>query len=145
MTTVIVQCPNLGITTRPTPKATLGLTTLRGKKVPYSHLANTFIMPAWLGGTAEISGISQWGRGDMKARYTRDRDDVLGGFTPVSKIITSPSASSLSLTVKESVGEAVYRWHKQMDLDVRLQSCGRVDDPTNWDMIKRLCGCIEEC
>jgi photosystem II stability/assembly factor-like uncharacterized protein len=28
------------------------------------------------------------------------------------------------------------------DIDVRSQSCGRVDDPFNWDMIKRLC-CAE--
>lgn len=141
-TVIVISCPNLGLTVRHGPVTLAAVTALRGRKVPYSHISNTLTMPAWLGGSSKVDGISQWGRGDMKARYIRDMGDALGGFNAVSKLITAPSASPITLTVKDSIGEAVYEWMRLMDLDVRYQSCGRVDDPTNWDMIKRLCGCV---
>lgn len=140
--TVIVNCPSLGITTRTGPSGLTGVTALRGRKVPYGHISNTFILPSWLGGNSKVDSIGQWGRGDLKARFVRDGGDALGRFSPIAKNIAAPSASPISLQVKESVGEAVYAWMQAMDLDVRTQSCGRVDDPVNWDMIKRLCGCL---
>jgi hypothetical protein len=46
--------------------------------------------------------------------------------------------------MKEQIGSRLYGDLSQCpwDIDVRSQSCGRVDDPFNWDMIKRLC-CAE--
>lgn len=142
MPTIIVNCPNTGLTVRRSPLAVMGMSTLRGRKVGYAHLSETFVMPYWLGGNSQVESVAQWGRGDMKARYVRNGGDALGGFNAVSKVISAPSASPVALTVKESVGEAVYQWHRPLDIDIRLQSCGQVDDPVNWDMIKRLCNCI---
>lgn len=115
---------------------------LRGHKVPYAHPSRTVDLPRWMGGDARVDSISQWGRGDMKARYIRDGGDALGVFKAVSIAVSPPSASPASLFVKESVGEFLYAWGGPIDLDVRYQSSGRVDDPMNWVMIKRMCECL---
>lgn len=116
-------------------------TTLRGRKAVYARKCDTLSPFEWLGKCSRMSGVDM-PRGDKTITYRHS--DIVGQYETDQEYAGAPGAVTSSLIMKETVGSRMYsdipncKW----DLDVRSQSCGRIDDPYNWDMIKRLC-CAE--
>lgn len=117
------------------------ITTLQSKKVPWAHRSSLLQMPGWMGKDARIKSTDP-ALGKLVAKFKREGHRVLGDFTYASRSVQSPGVSSWSVEAKESVYDELYRWAGDVDLDIRFQNCGYVDDPTNWQMIKRLCKTI---
>lgn len=115
--------------------------TLKSKKSPWAHLGGSLYVPKWLGGNAMIKSVVH-SKGKLSGKYVRNGGKELGEFTSVARTVSSPGQSSFDVVVKERICESIYKWTGDIDLDVRLQLCGRVDDPVNWAMIKRLCCCM---
>lgn len=116
-------------------------TTLRGRKAVYVRKCATLSPFEWLGKCSRLGGVES-PRGDKTITYRHSTE--VGMFEPDQEFTGTPGATTSSIMMKETVGSRLYgdlgmcAW----DVDVRSQSCGRVDDPFNWDMIKRLC-CAE--
>lgn len=117
------------------------LTTLQSKKVPWAHRSNRLLMPGWMGKDTRIKSTDP-ALGKLVAKFKREGHRVLGDFTFASRSVQSPGVSSWSVEAKESVYEELYRWTGDVDLDIRFQTCGYVDDPINWQMIKRMCKAV---
>lgn len=114
------------------------LSTLKGKKVVYARKRNTVNAFAWLGKCSRFAGVNA-PLGDITVTYRHATQ--VGKFEVDQKYRGVPGATTGSLIMKETVRSAIYEdlIHCAWDIDIRFQSCGRVDDPANWDMIKRLC------
>lgn len=115
--------------------------TLRGRKAVYARKCDTLAPFEWLGKCSRMGGIEQ-PMGEKTITYRHS--DVVGKFEPDQEFTGAPGATTTSLMMKETIKSRLYGdlMKCSWDFDVRTQSCGRVDDPFNWDMIKRLC-CAE--
>lgn len=116
-------------------------TTLRGRKAVYARKCDTLNPFEWLGKCSRMGGVES-PRGDKTVTYRHSTE--VGVFEPDQEFTGTPGATTSSVMMKETVGSRLYGDLVQCpwDFDIRSQSCGRVDDPFNWDMIKRLC-CAE--
>lgn len=116
-------------------------TTLRGRKAVYVRKCDTFGPFEWLGKCSRMSGVDQ-PYGDKTITYRHST--TVGQYESDQEYTGAPGAVTSSVIMKETVRSRLYddipvcKW----DYDIRSQSCGRIDDPFNWDMIKRLC-CAE--
>lgn len=119
----------------------VGATTLQSKKASWAHLGGTLYRPKWMGGGAMIKSVGH-ARGKLVGRYVRAGGKALGEFKPIARAVQSSGVSTMDVSAKERIYEALYNWTGDIDLDIRLQLCGHTDDPTNWLMIKRLCCCM---
>lgn len=117
------------------------LTTLRGKKSVYIRRCNTLNPFEWLGKCSRLGGVES-PRGDKTVTYRKAT--AVGKFEIDQSFRGAPGATTSTLMLKETVRAAIYGDLADcpFDVDVRFQNCGRVDDPLNWDQIKRLC-CTE--
>lgn len=111
--------------------------TLRGRKAIYMRKDGTLQPFGWLGKCSRLGGIEA-PLGDRTITYCKST--AVGKFEVDQSFRGAPGATTTTLMMKESVRNALYDdlIHCPFDLDVRTQSCGRADDPLNWDMIKRL-------
>jgi len=116
-------------------------TTMRGKKVVYVRQCNTRDPFAWLGKCSRLGAVTS-PRGDITHTYRKAVE--VGKFEVDQAIRGTPGATSSTLIMKETVHSALYGELATcpFDVDVRYQNCGRVDDPFNWEQIKRLC-CVD--
>lgn len=95
-------------------------------------------MPAWMGMRSHATGIrAPIGRlaGEMVPAVAR------GHFRGKASRIDSADSTSFDVLVKENIGTLVYNWQDYTDFDIRTQCGGRIDNPMNWDMIKRIINC----
>lgn len=111
--------------------------TLRGRKAIYMRKDGTLQPFQWLGKCSRLGGIDA-PLGDKTITYCKST--AVGKFEVDQSFRGAPGATTSSLMMKEAVRNAIYDdlVTCPFALDVRTQSCGRADDPLNWDMIKRL-------
>ncbi len=117
------------------------LTTLRGKKSVYIRKCDTLEPFSWLGRCSRVGGVDS-PRGDKTVTYCKSK--AVGKFEVDQSFRAAPGPTTSSLMMKETIRNLIYDdlVHCPFDVDVRTQTCGNVDDPLNWDMIKRLC-CVD--
>jgi hypothetical protein len=94
-----------------------------------------------MGKTTQVLSIDA-AKGKFDGKYVRSGTDTFGDFQRIARSMRAPNYTSLGLKSKERVCDIIYSWKGDIDIDVRLQGCGRVDDPLNWYRIKRLCQCV---
>lgn len=114
-------------------------TTLAGTKAAYAHPTGTVTCPAWLGRASRIKDTLDTGYSKLDADYIVDQWP--GDLQVVSEVWRSPNPSTLSLVAKETISTKLYAWRDSWDIDIRLQCAGQVDNPLNWDVIKRFIQC----
>lgn len=117
------------------------LTTLRGKKSTYIRKCDTLDSFAWLGRCSRVGGVDS-PRGDKNVTYCKST--AVGKFEVDQSYRSAPGPTTSSLMMKETIRNRLYDdlVSCPFDVDIRTQDCGRVDDPLNWAMIKRLC-CVD--
>lgn len=112
--------------------------TLVSNKALYAHPSRRLVLPAWMGMRSHATGIrAPIGKlaGDMVPAVAR------GHFRGKATKIDSSDSTTFDVLVKENIGTQVYNWQDYVDFDIRTQCGGRIDNPMNWDMIKRIINC----
>ncbi len=118
----------------------MGLPTLRGKKSVFMRPSLSCQSFRWLGNGSYAGGTKTvTGRLLTQVRRDPNRSGMFGVIVGAVRSQAS-SGTTVPLIVKESVCDHLYRKPGSFwDIDIRTQLCSRVDDPHNWDMIKRIC------
>lgn len=115
---------------------------LRSRKVPFVKESNTLDQFQWLGSRSRVTGVKAK-YANMTADYARDGRWL--DFTGRLRSIKPPSGSSFSITAKEQVCNALIDMSAYIDVDIRTKlEGGKVSNPNDWVLIKRVCNCIRE-